>query len=261
MKSHNTNLIFKPMNNMNTIFNYRQGTKKFGAITMLLLALLVSVGIQAQTSSGADKVADADKAGVSVKLIDNKGTIKYLQSNNGITTITSTEANNKTRTTWQLGGSLVDNTYIDADGSVFSLDGLKLETGTAATTAVTQSGHAASTSGNTTLSTNTGYTIVVRDEATGEIKKLLASNLVTGIHYVAPAQAGDAAGNVAITVSGIPVIAAGSAGAFKVSVYRNGAKLIIGTDFLVTANTVTIQYDATNLPIYAGDIFEVHYIN
>ena len=32
------------------------------------------------------------------------------------------------------------------------------------------------------------------------------------------------------------------------------------TDFLATANTVTIIYDAADLPIYNGDTIEIQYI-
>jgi hypothetical protein len=52
------------------------------------------------------------------KVVDNKGTIKYFQSNNGITQITNTTAD-KTTTTWQLGGTLTEDTFIDATGSIW----------------------------------------------------------------------------------------------------------------------------------------------
>jgi hypothetical protein len=45
---------------------------------------------------------DVAKSTNTVKVVDNKGTIKYFQSNNGITQITNTTAD-KTTTTWQLG--------------------------------------------------------------------------------------------------------------------------------------------------------------
>jgi len=232
---------------------------KIKYVKLGVFALMLTVGnaLQAQTTSGADDVAQADADGVSVKLIDNKGTIKYLQSNNGITTITSTEAGNRTTTTWQLGGELSSNTYIDADGSVFSLDGLKLETGNSATTATTQSGHDASTSGNTTLSTDTGWTLVVRDEATGELKKLLATDLIqSGFSDDVADAAEETANAIVITTTGI-VTAATDRG--KIWVYRNGAKLIYGTDFAVTANVVTVT-GTTNFTIYAGDTFEVQWV-
>ena len=224
-----------------------------------LLALLMMAGtaMQAQTTTGDDNVAQTDKSGVSVKLIDNKGTIKYMQSNNGITTLTSTEADNKTTTTWQLGGSLIDNTYIDVEGKVFSLDGLKLESATnAATNSAGGTGHVGGTT--TTLSTDTGWTLVVRDEATGELKKLLATDLISGIRTV-HTQVADATVDVAITVSGLPVLTAGTTDA-KLFVYRNGAKLRTSVDFVATEVTVTITYSAEDLPMYKDDIVEIQYI-
>lgn len=226
---------------------------------LFALMLLAGTTAFAQTTSGADNVAQGDAAGVSVKLIDNKGTIKYLQANNGITTLTSTEAGNLTTTTWQLGGELVDDTYIDADGSIFSLDGLKLETGSAATSATNQSGHDASTSGNTTLSSDTGWTLVVRDEATGEIKKLLATELVqSGYATVTAVGADETAGNKTITVTGIPALT-GNEG--KIWVYRNGAKLLHTTDFTVTTGTsVTVTEVASSWDLYTDDVFEVQWV-
>ena len=230
---------------------------KYVKLGVFAFMLTVGNALQAQTTSGAADVAQADADGVSVKLIDNKGTIKYLQSNNGITTITSTEAGNLTTTTWQLGGELSSDTYIDADGSVFSLDGLKLETGSAATSATTQSGHDASTSGNTTLSADTGWTLVVRDEATGELRKLLATDIVqSGFSNDVADAAEETANEIVITTTGI-VTAATDRG--KIWVYRNGAKLIYGTDFAVTADVVTVTGTA-DFTIYTGDTFEVQWV-
>ena len=226
-------------------------------LTKGLFALLLLVGTTAiaQTASGADNVAQGDADGVSVKLIDNKGTIKYLQSNNGITTITSTEAGSKTTTTWQLGGELLENTYIDVEGKVFSLDGLKLESGAAATTATTQTGHDAGTT--TTASSDTGWTLVVRDEATGELKKLLATNLIqSGYADDTAVAAEETANEIVITATGIPTAAADRG---KIWVYRNGAKLSDLTDYNVTADTVTITGTA-NFSIYTGDVFEVQWV-
>ena len=98
---------------------------------------------------------------------------------------------------------------------------------------------------------------MVRDEATGEIKKMIATDLVTGIKadYT---QASDATGNTAITVNGLPLLT-GNALA-KLFVFRNGAKLRSGVDFTVAANTVTITYSAADLPMYKGDAIEIQYI-
>ena len=226
-------------------------------LTKGIIAIVVLYGttIVAQTASGADNVAQGDADGVSVKLIDNKGTIKYLQSNNGITTITSTEAGNLTTTTWQLGGELLEDTYIDVEGKVFSLDGLKLESGNAATSATTQTGHDAGTT--TTASSDTGWTLVVRDEATGELRKLLASNLIqSGTADDIAIAAEETADEIVITATGIPTATADRA---KIWVYRNGAKLSDLTDYDVTATTVTITGTA-NFSIYTGDVFEVQWV-
>ena len=67
----------------------------------------------------------------SIKLIDNKGTVKYLQTSNGLTTLTNTGGTNVTTTTLQLGGTLSYDTYIDVDDKVFALDGIELESGEA----------------------------------------------------------------------------------------------------------------------------------
>ena len=224
---------------------------------LLVLTMIAGTALQAQTTSATDAslVKDAGD-GVSVKLIDNKGTIKYLQTNNGITSITSTTAGSATTTTWQLGGALVDDTYIDVEGNVFSLDGLKLETGSAAISSTGGTGHAAGTT--TTLSTDTGWTLVVRDEATGELKKLLASDLVVSGYASDTALAVDeTAGTKEITVTGIPTSAVDKA---KVWVYRNGAKLIYGTDFAVTADKVTVTEVASSWDLYTGDEFEIQWI-
>jgi hypothetical protein len=239
MKTHNPNLISNT-NTMNTLFNYTQGIKKIGAFTTtLLLALLVSVSIQAQTADDADAglVKDAGD-GVSVKLIDNKGTIKYLQTNNGITSITSSTAGSTTTTTWQLGGTLTDDTYIDVNGNAFGLTGIDEQTGTAATSA--------------TLNTS-GYTFLTRDEATGEINKITLSDLAIVGGNEAFTVAND--GDVSFTLTGDPALTLP-----KTYVYRNGAKLIAGTDYLLsgTAGQVVLQGTVSTL---AGDIIEVHFLN
>lgn len=230
-------------------------TNKF-KIALVAVGILTIGTVSAQRTTGADFTKKANTvlgtADGSVKVIDNKGTIKYLQSSNGVTMFTDTAPDGGVITTWQLGGTLTDDTYIDATGAAFAIDGIKLIT--AADLAA-----ATATDGSTHLtSTDTGYTLLVRDEATGETKKMLASDLVSGIR-VEYAQAANATADVAIAVVGLPVLTAGSTFA-KLFVYRNGAKLRSGTDFVATADTVTITYDAVDMPMYAGDIIEIQYI-
>ena len=218
--------------------------------SIFALMMMAGIAMQAQTTDGIDNVAQTDKAGVSVKLIDNKGTIKYLQSNNGITTLTSLEAGNKTTTTWQLGGALVDDTYIDVDANVFGLDGIELVNTSALAASINatdQSDHG----------TGTGWTLLVRDESTGAVKKLAAADLVES------ATSDDVAVTAEETANAIVIIAANIPTAAslrgKIWVFRNGAKLSNLSDYAVTANTVTVT-GTSDFSIYTGDVFEVQWV-
>ena len=243
MKTHNFNLTLKNPNIMNITFNYTRGIKKFGAIATLILALLVSAGIQAQnTTSEIAKKTEVDYGAAalttdgSIRLIDNKGTIKYLQSSNGLTTLTNTSGTDVTTTTFQLGGTLTDNTYIDVNGNEFGLNNIA-ETALDAATAAG----------------GTGFTLLVRDETTGNIKKLVLSDLdVLGSQedYIATA------GQTAYALPGAPELTL-----YKTYVYRNGAKLVAGTDYMLSATTGTVDLATTNFTVFAGDVIEIHYIN
>lgn len=210
-----------------------------------------NVTLQTNTTLGS--------TGGSVKVIDNKGTVKYLQSQNGVTMFTNTLPSGGVVTTWQLGGTLTNNTYIDVDGKVFALDGISLVNPTtlpASTDATDQSDHG----------TGTGWTILVRNEATGAISKLKASDLVNSGHQVYDITAAGTAvagTNVAyatnvytFTITGIALPE------FKnVYVYRNGAKLIAGVDYELTAGGTTFTITTTSeLPVYTGDKIEIHYV-
>lgn len=230
---------------------------KVGMFALSMLAInVVSAQRTASTAAGTDFTKQTNtvlgSSAGSVKVIDNKGTIKYLQSNNGITMLTDLTPNGGVVTTWQLGGTLTDNTYIDATGKVFAIDGIKL-----ITAADLPSSNATDASVHGTA-TGTGYTLLVRDEATGETKKMLIADLVSGIR-TEHIQSGNATANVAITVTGLPVLTAGTTIA-KLFVFRNGAKLRTVSDFVATADTVTIVYSATDLPMYDGDVIEIQYI-
>ena len=219
-------------------------------VSTLILILMLGASVHGQTTD-ASTITQVDKAGEVIRVIDNKGTIKYLQSNNGITTITSTAAGNKTTTTWQLGGTLVDATTITTSSTgTFTIDGKEFNL---KNTEVQSASMAA-----TTDDLGTGYTLLTRDESTGRIKKMLASDLISGIR-IEHTQSADASSDVAITVTGLPTLTSGTSLA-KLFVYRNGVKLRASTDFVTTADNVTITYDATDLPMYAGDVIEIQYI-
>ena len=212
---------------------------KLGMMAAVMLS--ASIGF-AQTSTGS---------GASVRVIDNKGTIKYLQTNNGITSITSAAAGNKTTTTWQLGGTLTEPTTIATDGTnTLNITGLVAETN--------------GINGAATTAGAAGYTLVVRDEVSGALKKILAADIlagaaITGIRDFST-MSSDAIAPFDLNVTGLPIIDATNN--FKLSVYRNGIKLRFTADFTSTvAGTLNITANATNLPIYDGDVFEVHYLN
>ena len=248
-KNQNNNLKTNIMTN-----SYNSKIKKSGLLlTLMAMFFLSTTLVQAQnTTTEIAKKTDVDYTSTaltvdgSIKLIDNKGTIKYIQSSNGLTTLTNTSGTNVTTTTFQLGGTLTDDTYIDVNGNVLGLDGISLidtATETASTNATTESDHG----------TGSGYTLLARDEATGAVKKLLISDLnVVGSQQPFTATAGQT--DYALT--GAPELTL-----FKTYVYRNGAKLVAGTDYTLSATTGTVTLDTDNFPVFAEDVIEIHYLN
>lgn len=206
------------------------------------LLLLFGTTISAQQLTGDISKQNSGTVSGSVKLIDNKGTIKYLQVANGLTSLTNTTLD-KTTTTWQLGGSLTDDTYIDVNGQVFGLDGISLAaSNTASVDAIDGSSRG----------TGTGWTLLVRDEATGAIQKLKATDLVQSGHTTKELDA-DASTDIIIPATGV------SPSFKQVWVYRNGAKLIANTDYTVSENQVTVLISSLT-EAYNDDFFEVHWI-
>ena len=234
--------------------------------TNKLLKLIPVMGIlalcttQAQAQTTSTTSTNVSQTGTAIKVVDNKGTIKYFQSNNGITQITSTTAGSATTTTWQLGGTLTDNTYIDVNSNVFALKGLTIETGDAATTATGGANEAAGTASTDATSesdagTGTGFTLLVRDEATGATKKMLASSLINGGVYEVVLTADQAAGVfVTAAIPGLTTVSN------RISVFRNGVKLRqTGTsDWALSAGTIDFTSDSGVFD--TGDIIEVQWV-
>lgn len=248
------NQIKNQMKNQMKNQNKSTNRTRFGVLAALTVAFFLSsvAFVQAQNTTAeiakkteVNYTAAALTVDGSIRVIDNWGTIKYLQTANGLTTLTNTSGTDVTTTTLQLGGTLTDDTYIDVDGNVFAFDGITLiTTETASTNAISESDHG----------TGTGYTLLVRDEATGAVKKMMISDL------------GVVGGQESFTVASPPAVpqaytlATGPTLTLsKTYVYRNGAKLVAGTDYTVAADTVTLTL--ANHPVFAGDVIEVHYIN
>ena len=250
------NMNTKNKMNTNTLNLNKMKTRilKFGIAAICIFAMST---VNAQTDPTATDTAKeagivygAGQTGGSVRVIDNKGTIKYLQSNNGITMISNTAANGDvTTTTWQLGGTIVDNTYIDVDDNIFAFNGLELEAGAASTDATTDSD----------AGTGTGWTVLVRDELTGETKKLLASSLVQSGHEIFNAAEDQTTYPLTITTEVLVTFS-------KVWVYRNGAKLLAGVDYTVATSDNNVELvpspggGVSDWSVYADDVIEVQYV-
>jgi hypothetical protein len=215
--------------------------KAFGVVAIMAL---LTTQANAQTTPGV--AVNVTKGPNTVKVIDNKGTIKYFQSNNGITQITNTTAD-KTTTTWQLGGTLTENTYINAEGKAFGLKGLDLTAVAAATD---------------TVSSATGYTLLVSNGATGEVERLLATSLITaGVgEFVLAADIVAATPYTTVAITGLPTVAN------RISVFRNGIKLrqtsttpdwTLGT----TTDAGKIKFTADAGDFYTADVIEVQWVN
>ena len=212
------------------------------AISIVGILALTTIQVKAQSAAGSANVVKGVGSIPTVKVVDNKGTVKYFQSNNGITQITSTTAGSATTTTWQLGGTLTDDTYINASGKVFGLTGIALTTSSAAT-----------------ASGGAGYSLMVRDEVSGKVEALLVSSLVTsgqGVQTII-------AGTETLTGTFVSTAFTGlSTNLNSVSVYRNGVKLRHTTDWVfdnTTPTSISIPTTA-DLKLYTDDVIEVQWV-
>ncbi|PZF71493.1 hypothetical protein [Taibaiella soli] len=231
---------------------------KFAGVLFILLA-----GFNAQAQHGTPDIAKqpapttlgsvgngSSTPGGYIRVVDNKGTIKFLQVQNGITQVTSTTPAGGIITTWQLGGQLTDSTYIDVNGKAFTfqnMDSIARGTGIAATQ------FAATGDGSVT-----GYSFLVHDEATGRVKKMLATDLIQSGQTIFTATAAQSAYDMTASTGGqpLPVFS-------KVWVYRNGVKLEGNVDYTIAGTIVTIVPNATpdqDFTILAGDKIEVQYL-
>ncbi len=212
----------------------------------------VTADIVKQPAATLGKIGTGLGDGGSIRVIDNKGTIKFLQAKNGITQITNTAPNGGVVTTWQLGGKFEDDVTLDVNGKYLKFASVLQNTDTKATA----SGAVTTLATQATIGTS-GLILLMRDEATGTMVKVLASDLVKGGQMKVAATADGTA--PALTETTIP-------GDYtKVWVYRNGAKLVANDDYTVAAGVVTLSADADvadpdHWQIFSGDVFEVQWI-
>ncbi|WBX70333.1 hypothetical protein [Tenacibaculum retecalamus] len=237
---------------------------KFALVAVGMLAVgTVSAQTTPDPAVNIAKSANATPGtnNTSVRVIDNKGTIKYLQSNNGITSFTNTTAN-VTTTTFQLGGALTEDTFIDANGNIFALNGIATATNAAATSITSEGDGVAGAA-------ETGFALLVREEATGETKKLLLSDLIESGHEVFNGNIGT---NPILIATAIDINSSPAGLNFRnVSIYRNGAKLQANLDYTIADNgggtlsqltlvdRSAIANDPNDWTLYDNDIIEVHW--
>ena len=227
--------------------------KKLKLILIALVLMLGNLAIYAQTTTG--EIPDQP---IQVRVVDNKGTIKYLQVRNGLTMMTNTTGNINT-TTWQLGGTLEDNTTINLNGKYFQLENMLMNTNANATSNGAVTTMATSASGP-------GLTFVMRDQTTGALVTMLSSD--PNFSLITAGQAEFEVGvapSIAVTV---PSIIPGLPADYqKVSVYRNGSKLRANIDYTISLNSlVLVNRSAAPVPVnqrwslFSGDIIEVHWV-
>ncbi|OSY87727.1 hypothetical protein WH52_09870 [Tenacibaculum holothuriorum] len=227
-------------------------TNKF-KLALAAIGLLAIGSVNAQQTSGNVTKQDGVNYGTtalggSIKVIDNKGTIKYLQVKNGLTQLTNTTGD-VTTTTWQLGGSLTDDTTITLGSQSFTLDGAEVRlSGTDAVDTTTES---AATSATAT----TGYMLLTRDQANGKVKRLLLSDLIQSVQATV---------EVSNTTTDLTYTTSFEAPLNKIFVFRNGAKLRAGQDYTVSGTTITLVPETDNTSrnywtLMNGDEIEYQY--
>lgn len=230
--------------------------------SILAIATFCAVStLSAQQTTGditkqADAVPGTTTTGGAIRLIDNRGTIKYLQVQNGLTILSNT-TNDVTTTTWQLGGTLEDDTTITlndgTDDNAFVIDGVNYSLENIAQTTA-----AAATATSATSGTETGYTLLVRNEDTGNVEKLIATDLIQSGQQSFTATAGQTTFTLTAMGTALPTFQ-------TVYVFRNGAKLIAGVDYTIVAGGADVELvpggtAPNDWQVYAGDVIEVQFI-
>lgn len=161
----------------------------------------------------------------SVMVVDpSNGTLKWISASTLFDALTFENGLTKTGNTVRLGGSLNQPTTITTDATnVLKIDGL-------------QSGDASSDS-------------LVVATSDGTLKRVTRETIL---------QSGDenfvaTLGQTVFTVTGLPATVS------RVWVFRNGAKLLAGTDYTTAVGQVTLTPDS-EWAVLAGDVIEVQWV-
>ncbi|MBE7691118.1 hypothetical protein [Tenacibaculum piscium] len=202
----------------------------------------------------------AQTTDLDVTAVDNKGTIKTLKVGNGITS----ELTPDNTTTYSIGGTLTAPTTINTDpANYFGLLGLEQVDITSGELPLVTPATATALSLPPSSTTN-GLTLMVVDEVTGEIKKLLAEDAAKFLTMFNPAKLSAQAVVTGLSGTGVDVtvpnlVAADvAANPGKLFVYRNGVKLLASDIDATVDGKVTINGGVT---LYTADVIEVQFTN
>ncbi|MCD8424890.1 hypothetical protein LNJ40_06240 [Tenacibaculum dicentrarchi] len=221
-------------------------------LAMVAVGMLTIGTVSAQQTDATN--ADLAKQATAVKSVDNKGTIKHVQVANGLTQVTDAATN---VTTIQLGGTLVAPTTITASaGKALNIEGI------AGVSAADMVGPDVNLKPAANFG-DKGLTLMVRDETTGEIKKLLAADVAAYLEtlaknvYEEKVLTAPADADYTFTPADLPIAALLKPA--RLFVYRNGVKLRQSDLILTTDGEVTI--DKTKVTLFDEDVIEIQYTN
>lgn len=193
-----------------------------------------SINITGLTSGQtSDSILTIDPATNTMHYVSKSTLLNGLVAKNGL---------HKDGDSVKLGGDLTENTIVNTAGKglVINVNG-----GTTDSLAIQN------------LPTTGGATdnLVVVDATTGKLKQMVGTSLLQSGEITH--QSSGTAADLTIAATGMPATPS------KIWVYRNGAKLIQGTDFTVAADTITLTPVATGNGSWSdtsGDVYEVQWV-
>lgn len=202
-------------------------------------------------------------------LTKNGQTVQLGGALNQPTTITTTAANFLAITGLQPGSNTTDSVMVvdPVNGQVKFISASSLFNALTFSNGLTKTGNQVELGGNLTKSTTIGTDasntlkisgLQVGDLATDKLVVAGADGTLKSVTAESLLQSGDenftaSTGQSTFTVANMPATAS------KVWVFRNGAKLVVTTDYTAAAGTVTLTSGMAAL-IAAGDVVEVQWV-